>query len=137
MRLSIHPGTLFREAAVPVGQARPHPAICNSSQPFPPTSLASHTTLLAARTITDRGYLPSPPKQSQLTAAQAKSLFMRQAGKQDLETLPCSLAPDVSLDTHHGEAVRRGQRRHGTLHACTAWPTQICNASGAGSRHPR
>ena len=82
MRLSIHNGTL-REATSLVGQARPHPAICNSSHPpFPNLTGQPHPTL---------GLQPEPsptgdsyhrrPSQSQLTAAQAKLLFMRQENR--------------------------------------------------------
>lgn len=77
MRLSVH----FREAAVPVGQARPHPAICNSSRVFPQPHWSA--TTLVAQSVTTGASHHRRPKESQLTAAQAKLLFMRREKNQD------------------------------------------------------
>lgn len=101
MRLSVH----LRELTAPVGQARTHPAICNPSQPLPNlTGQPQRLEPAASR----QGAPLSPPKQSQLTAAQAKLLFMRRKNRIH------SSGSEVLLGTYHREAVRRVEA--GTVH---------------------
>jgi hypothetical protein len=105
----------------PAGKARPHPALCNTSQPSPPTSLASHK--LAARTITDRGLLPSPPRPESIdrwsdkigihaTIKQASVAPHRRYGQ--VRTIYREAVRRVEAGTVHCTRTRHGQLRSAT-----------------------
>lgn len=95
----------FGEAVSPTGQARPHPAICDSSQP----SSQPHwpATTRAARTIADRGVLLSKPKPESVDRWTGKGYSCNKAAFGN--TYQGEAVQPVEAGTVHCTRTRHGQ----------------------------